>query len=111
MLVTLGAILAGLYLTLKDLIPWLRSQQTGQTRTRAYNSKLVLRSEEPDRFNALQKNRVGGMVVGLLAIGGGIAWAFVGLLALLLLIPIAIIVAVTKKRDQKRMKAIADEFS
>src|SRR5262245_62137988 len=85
MFVTLGAFLAGLYLILKDLIPWLNSQRTGETRTRAYNSKLVLRSEEPDRFSALQRNRIDGMIVGLLAIGIGIGWFFFGLFGLILL--------------------------
>jgi len=111
MFVTVGAVLAGLYLILKDLIPWLNSQRTGETRTRAYNSKLVLRSEEPDRFSALQKNRISGMIVGLLAIGIGVAWAFFGIFSLVLLVPIGAIMAATQKRDRKRTKAIADEFS
>ena len=111
MFVTLGAVLAGLYLFLKDLIPWLNSQRTGETRTRAHNSKLVLRSEEPDRFSGLQRNRIDGMVVGLLAIGIGIGWAFFGIYSLVLLVPIGAIVAVTQKRGRKRAKAIADEFS
>ena len=111
MFVTLGAFLAGLYLILKDLIPWLNSQRTGETRTRAYNSKRVLRSEEPDRFSALQRNRIDGMVVGLLAIGIGIGSAFFGIFSLVLLVPIGAIIAVTQKRGQKRAKAIVDEFS
>ncbi len=111
MFVTVGAVLAGLYLILKDLIPWLNSHRTGQTRTRAYNSKLVLRSEEPDRFSALQKNRVSGMFVGLLAIGIGVTWAYLGIFSLVLLVPIAVITTVTRKRAQKRARAIVDEFS
>lgn len=111
MFVSVGAVLAGLYLLLKDLIPWLKSQRTGETRTRAYNSKLVLRSEEPDRFDALQRNRISGMIVGLLAIGIGVAWAYFGIFSLVLLVPIAAITALTRQRAQKRTKAIADEFS
>ena len=111
MFVSVGAFLAGLYLILKDLIPWLKSQRSGQTRTRAYNSKLVLRSEEPDRFDALQRNRIDGMVVGLLAIGFAVGWTLLGLFALILLVPIAVIMAMAQKRGQKRLKGVADEFS
>jgi hypothetical protein len=105
------AFLAGLYLFLKDLIPWLKSERTGETRTRAYNSKLVLRADESDRFGALQKNRVDGMIVGLLVIGVGIALYYFGLFALVLLVPVAVIIGISRKRNRKRMKAIAEEFS
>ena len=103
--------LSGLYLVLKDLIPWLKGQRNGQTRTRAYNSKTVLRSEEPERFSALQRNRTEGMVVGLMVIGVGFAWFLFGIFSLILLVPIGMIMAFTRQRAQKRAKAVADQFS
>ena len=106
-----GIFLAGLYLLLRDLIPWLKSQQTGETRTKAYNSKKVLRSEEPERFVALQKNRTDGIVLGLMVIGVGLAWLLFGIFSLVLLLPIGAVMAYTRKRAQKRMKAVANEFS
>ncbi|MBX3485553.1 hypothetical protein [Phenylobacterium sp.] len=103
--------LAGLYLLLRDLIPWLKSQQTGETRTKAYNSKKVLRSEEPERFSALQKNRTDGIVVGLMVIGVGLAFLLFGIFSLVLLLPIGAVMAYTRNRAQKRMKAVANEFN
>lgn len=103
--------LAGLYLLLKDLIPWLNSQRTGETRTRAYNSQLVRRAEDPHRFEALQKNRTDGIVVGLLVIGVAVALRYLGLLSLVLLVPIGVIMATSQSRKRKRMKAVVDEFN
>lgn len=109
--VSIGAVFAGLYLLLKDLVPWLNSQRTGETRTRAYNSKIVSRAEEPDRFAALQRNHVDGMVLGLLAIVFAVAWFFAGIFSLIMLIPMAAITTTRRERERKRMKGIADEFS
>ena len=58
MFVVLGASLAGLYLILRDLFPWMEAQRSGVLRTRGHNPRRVLRSEEPERFRALLRNRV-----------------------------------------------------
>ena len=103
--------LAGLFLFLKDFIPWQKAQRTGETRTRAYNSKVVRRADEPDRFEALQKNLTGGMIVGLLTIGVAFAWYLFGIISLVLLVPIGMLMAANQKRARQRTKAILDEFS
>lgn len=90
MYVAIGASLAGIYLILKDLFPYLEAQSTGVLHTRGHNRRRVLRAEEPDRFRVLLKNRTNGMLIGLMAVGFGVLWAFLGLLALIALIPIGL---------------------
>ena len=111
MFVVFGASLAGLYLILRDLFPWLEAQRSGVLRTRGYNRKRVLRAEDHERFRALLRNRVDGMIIGLLAVGVGICWAFFGLFALILIFPIAAIMTGMSKRGKTKAKVVADEFA
>lgn len=111
MFVMIGACLGGIYLILRDLFPWLEAQRTGVLKTRGYTPKRVLRSEEPDRFKAYLRNRVDGMIIGLLAIGFGICWTFFGLFALILIVPIGAIMTMMNNRGKKKAKVVADEFA
>lgn len=65
-MILLGALLAGLFLVLKDLIPWAQAQASGTIRSRGHNRQQVRRSEDPDRFRALSRNRLKGAWPGVI---------------------------------------------
>ena len=102
---------AGLVLILRELIPFLQSQRTGVVHSRGHNRKRVLRAEEPLRFKALLRNRTDGMIIGLMVIGMGVAWRFVGLFALLLILPIGALMTAMSKRSTKKARVVSEEFS
>lgn len=101
MFVFIGACLAGFYLILRDLLPYLDAKASGAIRTRGHSRKKVLRSEEPERFKGLLRNRVDGMLIGLLACAFGVLWVFFGLFALLALFPIGAIMTAISRRSKK----------
>lgn len=111
MLVFIGALLGGIILILRELFPFLQAQKTGVIRTRGHTRKQVLRAEEPDRFKALCRNRTDGMVVGAMVIGFGVAWALVGLFALILILPIGAVMTAMSKRSTKKARVVSEEFS
>lgn len=114
MFVLVGATIAGMFLILRELFPWLSAQRTGVIHTRGHSRRKILRSEDPARFKRLLRNRTDGMVIGLLAIGIGIAWQIVGILSLFLLIPIGAVVTsqtrrATRERGEAQRLAVQDE--
>jgi hypothetical protein len=111
MFVLIGSCLAGIYLILRDLFPYLKAQSTGVIETTGYKRRRILRSEEPGRFQTLCRNRIDGMIIGLLAVGFGIGWALFGLLALILILPIGAIITMIAKRSTKNAKRVSEEFS
>jgi|GEM_PF-3770795 len=111
MYVVLGASLAGLYLILRDLLPWLEAQRTGTLHTRGHSRRKVFRADDPERFRTLLRNRTDGMLIGLLAIAFGILWLFFGLFALLALFPIGAIMTAMSRRAKKSVLPILGEPS
>ena len=73
-LIGAGAIGAGLFLTLRSLLPWLAAQRTGVIRSRGSRAQKIERAVEPERFQALAKQRFSGVGPGVLCILGGLAW-------------------------------------
>jgi len=64
--ILLGAFLAGLFLTLKDMIPWARAQASGTIQTRGHNPRIVRRADDPERFKALSRNRLKSAWLGFI---------------------------------------------
>lgn len=110
MFVVIGACLAGIYLILRDLLPFLGAHRSGVVRTRGYKREAVRRSEDPARFRALLRNHVDGMVIGLMAIVFGILWAFFGLLALIAIFPIGAMMTSMARRSKKTSARVAETF-
>lgn len=73
-LIGAGAIGAGLFLTLRSLIPWMTAQRTGVIRSQGSRAQKIERAVEPDRFRALAKKRLNGAATGLICLVGGIVW-------------------------------------
>jgi len=111
MFVSIGAILGGLFLLLRDLLPYMAAQRTGVIRTLGHSRKPVLRTEEPGRFDALCRNRADGAITGAMVIAVGLVWAFIGLLALILILPFWAIMAARAKRSKKSAAKVSEEFS
>lgn len=61
-----AAIVASLYLLVRELIPALRAQATGRIRTKGHTPRLVERALEPERFANLVRQR---MKLGLAGVG------------------------------------------
>ena len=111
MFVVIGACLAGLYLIVRDLLPFLEAHRSGAVRTRGYKRQTVRRAEEPERFRRLVRNHVDGMLVGLLAVVFGVLWTFFGLFALFALLPIGALMTAIAKRSKKSGGRVAEEFT
>ena len=70
----IGAIGAGLFLALRELLPWWEATRTGVVRTRSARAEAVRRDEDPERFKDLTGRRMKAAGTGLLFIVGGLAW-------------------------------------
>jgi hypothetical protein len=110
MFIVFGACLAGLYLILRDLLPFLAAHRSGVVRTRGYKREAVRRSEDPVRFKALLRNHIDGMVIGLLAVLFGILWTFFGLFALIAIFPIGALMRSMARRSKKPSQRVAEAF-
>lgn len=110
MFVVLGACLAGAYLILRDLLPFLEAKRSGMVRTRGYKREAVRRSEDPERFRVLLRNHIDGMVIGLMAVAFGILWTFFGLFALLAIFPIGAVMNAQSRRSRKSSQRVAQTF-
>jgi|LauGreStaDraftv2_3_1035109.scaffolds.fasta_scaffold171826_1 hypothetical protein len=110
MFVVFGACLAGLYLILRDLLPFLEAHRSGVVRTRGYKREAVRRSEDPARFKALLRNHIDGMVIGLLAVLFGILWTFFGLFALIAIFPIGALMTSMSRRSKTASRRVAEAF-
>jgi len=108
MFVFIGACLAGFYLILRDLLPYLEAQRSGAVKTRGYKPRKIYRAEEPDRFRVLLRNRVDGMLIGLLACVFGVLWVTIGLFALLALFPIGAIMTAISRRSKAPRTQISE---
>ena len=110
MFVVFGACLAGLYLNLRELLPFLEAHRSGVVRTRGYKREAVRRSEDPARFKALLRNHIDGMVIGLLAVLFGILWTFFGLFALIAIFPIGALMTSMSRRSKTASRRVAEAF-
>jgi hypothetical protein len=110
MFVVFGACLAGLYLILRDLMPFLEAHRSGVVRTRGYKREAVRRSEDPARFKALLRNHIDGMIIGLLAVLFGILWTFFGLFALIAIFPIGALMTSMSRRSKMASRRVAEAF-
>ena len=101
--------LVGLYFILRELIPQLNAKRTGVIHTRGHNRKRVERVAEPERFEALCRQRYEGMVLGLAIMGLGIVWFLIGIWAV---IPAMVVSGWAATRARRRRPIpVADEFS
>lgn len=110
MFVVIGACLAGLYMILRDLLPFLEAHRSGVVRTRGYKREAVRRADDPERFRRLLRNHVDGMVIGLMAIAFGILWTFFGLFALIAIFPIGTMMTSMARRSKKTSERVATTF-
>ena len=63
-MIFIAAVLAGLFFALRELLPYLSAQASGSIKRRGYNGGVVRRSEDPERFSALLRNRLKGALAG-----------------------------------------------
>ncbi|MBB4081392.1 hypothetical protein [Brevundimonas lenta] len=78
----IGAIGAGVFLTLREFLPWLEANRTGAVRTRGARPQLVRRDEDPERFKDLTGRRLKAAGPGLLILAAGFGWLFWNVLAI-----------------------------
>ncbi len=69
-----GLIGAGLFLSLRSLLPYLSAKRTGVIQSRGARKTRIERGTEPDRFKALAKQRLAGLWPGLACIAAGLGW-------------------------------------
>ena len=69
-----GAIGAGLFLMLREFLPWVEARRTGRVRRKGARAQIVTREAEPERFEALLQNRLKAAGSGALLILGGLGW-------------------------------------
>ncbi|WP_374275894.1 hypothetical protein [Brevundimonas sp.] len=74
-LAALGALLAGLYLALRDGLPWAAARRTGLIRRPGDRARTVSRAEDPERFDAMLDRRRKGMMTGLAVALAGLLFA------------------------------------
>ncbi|WP_292228177.1 hypothetical protein [Brevundimonas sp.] len=67
---------AGLFLLLREAVPWLRARSSGVVYTRGQRRTAVHRDVEPDRYAALQSNRTRAMWPGLIMVLVALLWTF-----------------------------------
>jgi hypothetical protein len=73
-MVIIAAYIAGLFLILREAVPWLKARASGVIYTRGHRRHKVLRTEEPERFAALAANRFRAMGVGALVLALAVGW-------------------------------------
>ena len=88
LLMGLGAIGGGLFLTLREILPWFAAQRSGVIRTRGARSEKISRAVDPERFNALARRRLKAAAPGSVVIQGGAAWLALNIVALLARAPV-----------------------
>lgn len=70
--------IAGFFLLLREVLPWLRARSSGVVHTRGHRRTVVERDVEPERYALLMHNRVKAMLPGgiiLLVAVTGTVWA------------------------------------
>ncbi len=87
MFVVIGAFLGGLFLILKELLPWLEAKRTGVIHTRGHRRVKVGKAVDPERFQGLCRQRVRSMGLGLIVIAFGFGWLVWPTLLQILLLP------------------------
>lgn len=75
-----GAFFGGLYLGLRDLLPYLGAKRSGVITRKGARAVRVRRDEDPERFDQLLANRAKGTAVGFgLAMAGALVVSLFGL--------------------------------
>ncbi|OGN46690.1 MAG: hypothetical protein A2093_05685 [Caulobacterales bacterium GWE1_67_11] len=73
-MVIIAAYIAGLFLILREGVPWLKARASGVIYTRGHRRHKVLRAEEPERFAALVATRFRAMGAGALVLALAVGW-------------------------------------
>ncbi|GLK49252.1 hypothetical protein GCM10017620_22250 [Brevundimonas intermedia] len=73
-MIVIAAYIAGLFLVLREAVPWLKARASGVIYTRGHRRHKVLRAEEPERFAALAANRFRAIGVGALVLALAVGW-------------------------------------
>jgi len=69
----IGAVIGGLFLMLRELLPLLQARQSGVIRSKGHGARRIERAVDPDRFEGLCRARLKAAATGgLLAIGGAV---------------------------------------
>ncbi len=90
-MIVIGALLAGLFLILKDLVPLTAALGTGAIQTRGHRRQKVERATDPQRFRNLCRNRYRGIGLGLVVVAAGIGWALKPWLLSLMAAPLVVL--------------------
>lgn len=73
-MVIIAAYIAGLFLVLREGVPWLKARASGVIYTRGHRRHKVLRADEPERFAALAAHRFRAMGTGALVLALAVGW-------------------------------------
>jgi hypothetical protein len=80
-MIVLGVILAGLIMMAGPVPGLVRAMSTGTLIGKGHGAPRILRSEEPERFSRLLKQRFTALVPGAALFLGGLSWIVLNLLA------------------------------
>ena len=72
-------IVVGLFLIMRELIPLLQARSSGVVYTKGHARRRVARADDPERFEALCRNRFKSMGLGVLVVAIGLGWLLVNL--------------------------------
>lgn len=75
-------ILVGVIFLLRELIPWSQAQASGVIHRRGHNRQVVRRSEDPEPFRTLSRNRLKASLLGVGLIAAGAVWVLTNILAM-----------------------------
>ncbi|MND70855.1 hypothetical protein D3C80_623720 [compost metagenome] len=70
----IGALVGGLFLMLRELLPLLKARQTGVIRSTGHAGRRIERAVDPERFEGLCRARLKAASAGGLLALGGVVW-------------------------------------
>ena len=78
---------AGLFLLLREALPWLRAKSSGIVHTRGHRRTPVQRDVEPEKYAVLMHNRFKAMLPGGMLLIIAAAWTIWTIIGLMLTVP------------------------
>lgn len=86
-MITIGLILAGLFLIVRPVPGILKGNASGVLIGKGYGAPRIERAVEPERFRALIRKRYGEMLPGVVILGIAVAWEVVNFIGIVALTP------------------------
>jgi len=83
-MIIMAAYVAGLFLILREAIPWIRAVSSGEIQTRGHRRQTIRRAEDPQRFAAMAKSRFKAMGLGAIVLACAVGWTVWGVLSVIL---------------------------